>query len=218
MAENPIGVRPDENPRQGFSSKTPADVAERDRSVETTRETEPRRSNVSRRPSSFGTTSSPFGLMRRMADDIERLFTNLDYGRAGYGLSDPQRYSSGADQWRSSNRMLDATWAPQLETFRKDGKLVLRADLPGLSKDDVEIEVDDDMLTISGERTDEFKDERDDYYRSERSYGRFCRTVQLPDGVNPDEIAASFKDGVLEVTLPEPKVSEVRRSRQVKIR
>jgi HSP20 family protein len=90
-------------------------------------------------------------------------------------------------------------------------------DLPGLSKDDINIDVDDDLLTISGERTDEFKDDRDDYYRTERSYGRFFRAIQLPDGVNPDEIDASFKDGVLEVTIPEPKVSE-RRQRQVKIK
>jgi HSP20 family protein len=155
--------------------------------------------------------------MRRMADDIERLFSNFEHGRVGSGLSDPQGYSSGMEPWRSSSRMLDATWSPQLETFRKGGKLVLRADLPGLSKDDVNIDVDDDLLTISGERTDEFKDDRDDYYRTERSYGRFFRAIQLPDGVNPDEIDASFKDGVLEVTIPEPKVSE-RRQRQVKIK
>jgi HSP20 family protein len=215
MAENPIGVRPDENPRQGFSSKTPSDVAERERTVETTRDADTRRGHLARRNPVYG-TSSPFSLMRRMADDIERLFSNLDYSRSDYGLQEPQLYSSGAP-WRSS-RMLGATWAPQLETFRRDGKLVLRADLPGLSKDDVEIDVDDDMLTISGERRDEYKDQRDDYYRTERTYGRFFRAIQLPEGVNHDEIDATFKDGVLEVTIPEPKVNEMRRQRQVKIK
>ena len=218
MAENPIGVRPDENPRQGAGGRTEREVNERQRALETTRDADKRRSSVARRTPMFGTTSSPFSLMRRMADDIERLFSNFDYGRVGYGLNDPPRYSSGMESWRSGNRMLEATWAPQLETFRKDGRLVLRADLPGLSKDDVDIEIDDDMLTISGERTDEFKDDRDDYYRTERSYGRFFRAIQLPDGVNPAEIDATFKDGVLEVTIPEPKVSESRRQRQVKIR
>ena len=218
MAEDPIGGRPDENPRQGFSTKTPGDVAERQRSVETTRETGPRRPNLQRRGATIGTTSSPFSLMRRMADDIERLFSNLDYSRNDYGLYEPQRDSSGAEPWQSRHRMFDAAWSPQLETFRKDGKLVLRADLPGLSKDDVEINVDDEMLTISGERRDEYQDDRDDYYRTERSYGRFFRAIQLPEGVNQDEIDATFKDGVLEVTIPEPKVSEPRRQRQVKIR
>jgi HSP20 family protein len=218
MAENPIGVRPDENPRQGFSAQTPEDLADRQKSVETTRETGSRRTNLGHRPPAFNTGASPFSLMRRMADDIERLFSNLDYGREDYGLPTPQRYSSGIEPWRSSGGRLGASWSPQLETFRRDGKLVLRADLPGLSKDDVTIDVDEDLLTISGERTDEFKDNRDDYYRTERSYGRFFRAIQLPDGVNPDEIDASFKDGVLEVTIPEPKVSESRRTRQVKIK
>lgn len=218
MAEDPIGGRPDENPRQGFSTKSPADVAERQRSVETTRETGTRRPDLQRRSSTQGTSASPFSLMRRMADDIERLFSNLDYSRNDYGLYEPQHYSSGVEPFRARQRMFEAAWAPQLETFRKDGKLVLRADLPGLTKDDVEIDVDDEVLTISGERRDEYKDDRDDYYRTERTYGRFFRAIQLPDGVNPDEIDASFKDGVLEVTIPEPKVSETRRQRRVKIR
>ena len=135
MAENPIGVRPDENPRQGAGGRTEREVNERQRALETTRDADKRRSSVARRTPMFGTTSSPLSLMRRMADDIERLFSNFDYGRVGYGLNDPPRYSSGMESWRSGNRMLEATWAPQLETFRKDGRLVLRADLPGLSKD-----------------------------------------------------------------------------------
>jgi HSP20 family protein len=217
MAENPIGVQPDENPRQGMGGRTEREVADRQRAVETTRNADTRRGSLARRNPGYG-TSSPFSLMRRMADDIERLFSNLDYGRGDYGLTEPQGYSSGIEPWASRHRMFDATWAPQLETFRKDGKLVLRADLPGLSKDDVEIDVDDDMLTISGERRDEYRDNRDDYYRTERTYGRFFRAIQLPEGVNQDEIDATFKDGVLEITIPEPKVNETRRQRQVKIR
>ena len=217
MAENPIGVRPDENPRQGVGGRTEREIKERQRAVETTRDADARRSGMTRRSPMFGTTASPFGLMRRMADDIERLFSNLDYGRVGYGLSDPFRYSSGMDPWRSG-RTTEAAWAPQLETFRRDGKIVVRADLPGLSKDDVNIEIDDDMLMISGERTDEFKDERDDYFRSERSYGHFFRAIPLPEGIDEDDIDATFKDGVLEVTIPEPQVSEQRRQRKINIK
>ena len=146
-----------------------------------------------------------------MAEDIERLFDS-DFGRVGFGMS-PRLTSS---PWRSEGRLADARWAPQVETFRKDDKLVVRADLPGLAKDNVNIEVEDDMLLISGERSDENRDERDDYYRSERTYGRFFRAIQLPDGVDADKIEATFKDGVLEVTIPAPKV-QTPRNRQVKI-
>ena len=104
-----------------------------------------------------------------------------------------------------------------METFRKDDKLIVRADLPGMAKDNVNIEVDDDVLVISGERSDETRDERDDYYRSERSYGRFFRAIQLPDGVEADKIDATFKDGVLEVTIPTPKVATPK-NRQIKIK
>ena len=113
--------------------------------------------------------------------------------------------------------MTEATWAPQVETFRKEDKLVVRADLPGMPKDNVNIEVDDDVLVISGERSDETRDDRDDYYRSERSYGRFFRAIQLPEGVDADKIDATFKDGVLEVTIPTPKVTTPK-NRQIKIR
>lgn len=188
---------------------------ERERTLDTRRDTGARRSQVTRRTPYFGTTASPFLMMRRMADEIERLFSDTDFGRVGYGLTSPQRYSA-FDPYRSE-RMADATWAPQLETFRKDNNLVVRADLPGLTKDNVTIEVDDDVLFISGERSDETRDERDDYYRSERTYGRFFRAVQLPEGVDQDKIDASFKDGVLEVTIPVPKVTTPKQ-RQVKIK
>jgi HSP20 family protein len=132
--------------------------------------------------------------MQRMADDIERLFSDVDFARVGYGMQSPQRGTGLFDPWRSESRLADATWAPQVETFRREGKLVVRADLPGLTKDDIDIEIDEDVLVISGERSDETRDERDDFYRSERTYGRFFRAVQLPDGVDSDKIDATFKD------------------------
>jgi HSP20 family protein len=162
----------------------------------------------------FGTTSSPFMLMRRMAEDFERLF-DLDFGRVGYGLGGPGRL--GSYQPGGGSRLTEAHWAPQVETFRREDKLVVRADLPGMTKDDVNIEVEDEVLMISGERSDENRDERDDFYRTERTYGRFFRAIQLPEGVDPDKIEAQFKDGVLEVTIPAPKV-QTPRTRQVKIR
>lgn len=192
------------------------DVAERERNLEQRREGGGNtRRGLTRRTPYYGATSSPFNLMRRMADDIERLFSEFDFGRAGFGQS--PRLTSSLDPWRVDQRLADASWLPTLETFRKDGNIVVRADLPGLTKDDIDIEVDDDVLMISGERSEETRDDRDDFYRSERSYGRFFRAIPLPEGVEGDKVDATFKDGVLEVTIPAPKI-QTPRNRQVKIR
>ena len=110
-----------------------------------------------------------------------------------------------------------SAWAPQLETFRRGDNLVVRADLPGLRKEDVEVEIDNGVLTISGERTEEQVEQRDDYYRSERSYGRFHRALPLPEGISGETCEATFKDGVLEVTLPMPRQAE-RQARKISIR
>jgi HSP20 family protein len=190
------------------------DVAERERNLEARREGTTRR-GVARRTPYFGTMSSPFNLMRRMADDIERLFSDYDYGRVGFGLQSPR--AGNLDPWRVESRLAEASWVPLVETFRKGGNIVVRADLPGLTKDDIDVEIDDDVLTIAGERSDETRDERDDFYRTERSYGRFFRAIPLPEGVEADKIDATFKDGVLEVTIPAPKVTTPK-NRQVKIR
>ena len=218
MAQDTFTSTRDDTAREtGSSGTSRSEVAERERNLESRRETGARRgAGLTRRTPYFGTTATPFSLMRRMAEDIERLFSDADYGRIGYGLTSPQRYAS-ADPWRADTRLTEATWAPQVETFRKGDSLVVRADLPGLTRDNVNIEVDDDVLVISGERSDETRDERDDYYRSERSYGRFFRAIQLPDGVETEKIDATFKDGVLEVTVPTPKVTTPK-NRQIKIK
>jgi HSP20 family protein len=103
-------------------------------------------------------------------------------------------------------------WSPQIEVFERDGKLVVRADLPGMSKDDVHIEARDHTLILEGERRDERKENRDGVLVTERSYGKFYRIVPLPEGVNPEEAKACFKDGVLEVTMEAPKRQSAARS------
>jgi HSP20 family protein len=108
-------------------------------------------------------------------------------------------------------------WMPQIETRRRGDDLVVHADLPGLRKEDVHVEVDDGILTISGERSHEHEDERDDYYRSERSYGQFYRAIPLPEGVDENACEATFKDGVLEVSIPLPKQQE-KKAKEVQIR
>jgi HSP20 family protein len=104
-------------------------------------------------------------------------------------------------------------WAPQVEIFERDNKLVVRTDLPGMTKDDVDVEIDDDSIVIRGERRSEREEDDEGYYRSERSYGSFYRRIPLPSGVNAEEATADFRNGVLEITLPAPKRAEEKRRR-----
>ena len=108
-------------------------------------------------------------------------------------------------------------WAPQVEMFERDGELVLRADLPGLQRDDVKVELADGAVTIEGERRDENQEKGEGFYRSERSYGRFYRRLPLPEGVSTENAFATFNNGVLEVTMPAAK-REARAARKLEIR
>jgi HSP20 family protein len=105
-------------------------------------------------------------------------------------------------------------WIPAMDLLEADGEFVLRADLPGLSEQDVNIEVQDNVLTISGERRAEHEDRKEGYYRVERSHGSFRRSLTLPEGVDPESVKASFDRGVLEVHVPKP---EQRKPRKVAI-
>jgi len=108
-------------------------------------------------------------------------------------------------------------WTPRLDIFERDGLFVLRADLPGMTKDDVKIEVNDGVLAIEGERKTDFKEEKGGVYRMERAYGTFFRAVPLPEAVKPELVKATFKDGVLEVTVPLPAVNVAPKARRVEI-
>jgi HSP20 family protein len=96
-------------------------------------------------------------------------------------------------------------WVPPMDLSEAEDHFVLKADLPGVSEDDVSIEVQDGTLTISGERRSEDRGEGKGWYRYERSFGKFSRALTLPEGVNADAIGAEFKDGVLEVRIPKPE-------------
>jgi HSP20 family protein len=102
-------------------------------------------------------------------------------------------------------------WAPAMDLVEADDHLLLKADLPGLGEDDVNIEVRDNVLTISGERKAEHEEKRNGYHRVERAFGSFARTVTLPDGVDLDTIEANFDKGVLEVRIPKPQQRQPRR-------
>jgi HSP20 family protein len=97
------------------------------------------------------------------------------------------------------------SWVPALDVWETDGEVVYAFDLPGIPEDRITVEAKDDTLTVSAERekTEELSDEH--FYRFERRYGTFARAVGLPQGVDPDKIAARFEDGVLEIRVPKPE-------------
>jgi HSP20 family protein len=95
-------------------------------------------------------------------------------------------------------------WFPEIDVFEKDDRLITKIDLPGMTKQDIRVEVTDGHLVISGERKTEAEEQGDRYYHCERVSGSFSRAVPLPDGVKFEDVAATFCDGVLEVSVPLP--------------
>jgi HSP20 family protein len=104
-----------------------------------------------------------------------------------------------------------STWLPSVDVWETEDELVLSFDLPGIAEDDIAVELEDNVLTVSGERqrTSEHSSER--FYRFERRYGTFSRSVTLPPGVKEDAINADYKDGVLEIRVPKPEEQKPRR-------
>jgi HSP20 family protein len=106
-------------------------------------------------------------------------------------------------------------WVPAMDLVEEGDRYVLRADLPGLSEKDVTIELDERVLTVSGERRSEHETRKEGYHRVERASGRFSRSLTLPEGVDAEAIEAQFENGVLEVRIPKP---EERKPRRVQIK
>jgi HSP20 family protein len=132
----------------------------------------------------------PFAMLRQMTSELDRVFDEPGWPAFRW----PTFRSAKADR--------AMTWAPEIDVFEREGRLVTKVDLPGTKKDDVKVEVSDGHLVISGERKSEVEERKDQYYRCEREYGSFFRAVPLPDGANVDDIKATFTDGVLEVSVP----------------
>ena len=153
--------------------------------------------------------SNPFQFFRRMTDEMDRWF---DRALNGYPTQQNEPLGSLTRPFSGS-----AFWAPRIEAFQRGDEFIVRAELPGLKKEDVRVNVTDDSIVIEGERRDEFENTHGDVYHTERSYGSFYREVPLPEGAISDKADASFKHGVLEVKLKAPP-SEVRRGRSVDIK
>jgi HSP20 family protein len=154
----------------------------------------------------------PFSVMRRISDEMDRLFEGFGFGRGAFGGGEPgwpAALTSGVEQGA-------ALWSPHLEMFEREGKLVVTADLPGVKKEDVKVEVDQDAVTIQGQRRHEQTSRQQGYYRSERSYGSFYRTIPLPEGADPSTASATFRDGVLEIALQAPPKRAGSRSLEIR--
>jgi HSP20 family protein len=100
-------------------------------------------------------------------------------------------------------------WMPDVDVFEHEGNLVVRADLPGVKREDIQVSVEGERLVVHGHRQEEKKVEEEDYHHSERRMGSFTRTLALPDGFDPAAIKATYKDSVLQVTVPKPTAPEL---------
>jgi HSP20 family protein len=138
----------------------------------------------------------PFGFLRRFASELDRRFE--------------EPWMAFAPHWQALERR---AWTPKLELFEKDNRLVARFDVPGMKKEDVHVEVREGHLVVYGERTHEEEEKKEGFYRTEREYGSFYRTVPLPEGVGIDDVKATIGEGVLEVIMPLPvkKTAAVRK-------
>lgn len=148
------------------------------------------------------TVAWPFGDPGGWARDFERTFGELGWPRGIFPTALGRRFE-------------EVAWTPALEAFERDGAFVVRAELPGLHKDEITVEVEEHHLIIRGERKEE-KEEKEPYFRTERVYGAFYRDVGLPENVNEETSVAHFENGVLEVRFGLVPVAE-HKPRQVKI-
>lgn len=144
--------------------------------------------------------ATPWDLMRRASEEMARLLESIEPGRTGMGPtgSTLDRASSGPERGSLSTGM----FVPPIEVEQRSDSVVVRTDLPGIEPDQINVTVNEGVLNISGERTQEQREEREGYIRSERRYGSFYRAIPLPDGADEDHVNASYDNGVLEITVP----------------
>jgi HSP20 family protein len=137
---------------------------------------------------------SPWGQVATLQSDMARLMNQV------LGASSPTGNGDG-----------EAAWLPPVDVSETGDALLLHFDLPGISQDDISVELNDNVLTVSGQRERKHEVSKDGYYRFERRFGSFSRSVTLPVGVSEDDITATYENGVLEVRVPKPEEQKPRR-------
>jgi len=129
-------------------------------------------------------------------------------------LSEFNRFLEGAMRtWREPGEL--GAWAPRIDVYEKGDNIIIDAEIPGLKKEDIEVTVENQMLTLRGEKKETKEVKRDGFYQSERFYGKFQRAVALPAAVDESKIEATYKDGILTVTMPK---SEEARAKHIAIK
>ena len=151
---------------------------------------------------------SPFSLMKQGLEEMDRWWSRL--AERGW----PSASAQGRNFMSQVQHMGD--WMPAIEAFQRGNEFVVRAEVPGMARTDLNVEVGDDALTIRGERKHDHREESDGMFWTERGYGSFCRVVPLPPGTISDSAKATFSNGVLEVVMQTPS-PEARRGRKVDI-
>ena len=145
---------------------------------------------------------SPFTLMRRLSEDMDRLFG--DYSGLGLFPAVGGRTSGGGLSSFLSG-VETPRWIPTVDVFQRGDDLVVHAELPGIKREDVNVEINEGRLTLSGQREQKGEENRGDTYRSERTFGSFYRAIPLPEEADAEHAQAHFENGMLEVTIPIPK-------------
>jgi len=159
-----------------------------------------------------GHAFGPFSMMRRISDEMDRLFENF-----GMGLGTLPSYEQG--NWAGAGQgaqNVPSMWSPHIEVSQREGKLLVQADLPGIKREDIDVQIEHDAIVIQGQRHQERSGSESGYYRSERSYGSFYRTIPLPEGIDTESASASFRDGVLRIELDAPR--EEQRGRRLEVK
>jgi HSP20 family protein len=146
--------------------------------------------------------------MRRATEEMSRLLESIDATRTGSTGQQLTQGGAGADGGQA------IAFIPAIEVQQEQDALVVRADLPGLKADEIDVRVEDGVLILAGERRQEHREEREGTIRTERIYGRFYRAIPLPDEAQEDDVSARFRDGVLEIRIP---VSRRNRGRNVQV-
>jgi HSP20 family protein len=137
-----------------------------------------------------------FPLFQRFSRELDDLFNT-------FGI---ERHFTGP---------VSTMWTPEVEMFTKNNELVVRADVPGLKKEDITIELTEDAIVLKGERKQEKEEKREGYYQTERVYGSFYRALPLPEGSKIEHAKAVFRDGVLEITVPMERVDSNTRKLEI---
>lgn len=186
----------------GFSSSGTSSSRSEGAGVERGTRAGPGQSVTTRRWARGGPMMTPWDLMRRATEEMSRLLESIDTGRTGF-TAGSTGLLEGAQTGAADRRGIGmGMFVPPIEVEQRSDAVVVRTDLPGIDPDQINVSVNDGVLNISGERTQEQREEAEGYIRSERRYGTFYRAIPLPDGADEEKVNAAFENGVLEITIP----------------